>query len=161
MERKHILITLGVVIVLFAAAAMFAPEVARSWQPPRVLAKFKSLLAGANRVEVAEPSAVNGRQKIYFTESNPATVAELIDSVDFSRFGGGTVCACSGNAVLKFYRNNELLLEASSQHKEYLRWQGWFADTRLTEQSSASLVGWIKERATAEQLKSIWPEDYR
>jgi hypothetical protein len=161
MKRTHIFTVLGVVIAVLIGVIVFGPDVVRSWQSPEVLAKFRSLLEGANRVVVAGPSVVDGRQKVYFVESDPKPVSELIDGISFARFGGGTVCACNGNAVIKFYRDDKLLLEVNSQHKQYIRWQGYFADTKLTGQSADFLVAWIKQRANDEQLKSIWPEDYR
>lgn len=160
MKRKHIFIVFGAIAAVLIVVIIFGPEVARSWQSPQTLANFKSLLEGANRVVVASPSVEDDRQKVYFIESDPKPVSKLIDGIRFSRFGGGTVCACNGNAVIKFYNNDKLLLEVNSQHKQYIRWQGWFADVKLTGQSAAFLVSWIKERATDEQLKSIWPEDY-
>ncbi len=160
MKRMHIFIVLGVVAAVLLAVIIIGPDVARSWQSPRRLAEFKSLLEGANRVVVTAPAEPNGQQKVYFEESDTKPVSELIDGISFAPFGGGTVCACNGNAMIQFYRDDELLLEVNSQHKEYIRWQGQFADTRLADQSTALVVAWIKERATEGQLKTIWPEDY-
>ena len=103
--------------------------------------KLGKAVAGADRVViVAEHLApmqieMNGRDK----------VAELLECIDIeqeaAQYGNSESCR------IEIYKGEEMLARISFVELERLRWADgkWEGDAMLTEQSRATLIGWLAQ----------------
>ena len=80
---------------------------------------------------------------VLFEVTDPTEIEELRENLEFENRQQRSVCPCLGYPGVDWYRGNRRIAHASIQHGRAIRWGGFQADARLTEESSAWLVQWL------------------
>jgi hypothetical protein len=80
---------------------------------------------------------------VLFEVTNPGETEELRENLEFESRQVRSVCPCLGYPAVDWYRGNRRIAHTSIQHGRAVRWEGFQADARLTEKSTAWLVQWL------------------
>lgn len=86
-----------------------------------------------------------GSEQTLLDTADVARIRALIDGIEVDARSSGFKCMCCGNPTLELYEGNRLVVELGFHHGMSLRWKGWPADGRLTEQSATFLVQWLTD----------------
>ncbi|MCR5752861.1 MAG: hypothetical protein K6G91_12970 [Kiritimatiellae bacterium] len=107
---------------------------------------FACTVRGADRIVVrdgggtchSEPDS----EPILYEITNKTEIAAFVDMFKFS--GRSLRCRCCGYPGVDWWRDGKRFAVTALHHKEALRIDGFFADLRLTEESSSRIMEWLK-----------------